>query len=71
MTEPEALDVIRATIAAAGSQAAFGRRLGLSRQAVHGVLAGHRPPPESILAACGLERVTTVTYRRKRKGDRK
>lgn len=56
--------MIRDAVIQAGSQAAFARNAGVPYQKVSIVLQGVTPG-EKILNAIGVERVVTITYRRK------
>jgi transcriptional regulator with XRE-family HTH domain len=44
---------------AAGSEAALARQLGVTRQYVHAVRSGHRPPGPAILRHLGMRQVPT------------
>jgi hypothetical protein len=53
-------------VAAAGSRAAFSRTHGVDRAVVSKVLAGKLDPPPSVLRVLGLEKVETVSYRKRK-----
>jgi len=53
----EIFAAINQAIAAAGSQAAFARQVGVSPQYVSLVLNAQRPPSDDLLAAVGLCRI--------------
>lgn len=68
MTEDQALRLIEAQIDKRfGSVAQLAREAGVSRQLLSLVFARRRAIPDKVLDLVGLERVTTVTYRRKGK----
>ncbi len=52
-------------VEAAGNQAAFCRTHGVDTAVVSKVLAGKLDPPPSLLDVLQLEKVETVSYRRK------
>lgn len=64
MDQQDVIERMRAAIVAAGSQAAFAERHGISLQYVNDVLRGRREPGRKILDALDVERV--VTYREKK-----
>jgi DNA-binding transcriptional regulator YdaS (Cro superfamily) len=69
MTEAKIHDMLRLSIAAAGSLRAWAREHGLSAPYVSDVMRGNRSFGPSICEALGIERVNgTVTYRRKSNG---
>lgn len=66
MTIDDVLEILAAECDRAGSQAAWCAARGMNRQFLSNVLAKRQPPSKNMLAALGLEKVTTVSYRRKR-----
>lgn len=54
--------VLRARVAAAGTQQQFAQEHGVSAQHVSDILSGRRDPGPRVLAILGLTRV--ITYRR-------
>lgn len=66
MTLDDVLKILAAECERAGSQTAWGAALGYNRRVISDVLARRRPPSDRMLAALGLEKVATVSYRRKR-----
>lgn len=54
---------LRAACIAAGSQAAFAERVGVSQSMMCDVLAARRSPSDAMLAAVGVERRRLVVYR--------
>lgn len=68
MTEDQALRFIEAQIGKRfGSVAHLAREAGVSRQLLSLMFAGRRAIPDKVLDLVGLERDTSVTYRRKGK----
>lgn len=63
VTEEQVRAALQKAVDEAGGQRAFGRKHDLSAAYVSLVLGGD-VPSERICAAIGIERVTTVTYRR-------
>jgi hypothetical protein len=53
----------------AGSQKALAAQIPCSEPYIAMVLNGHREPGPKVLEFLGLERVTRVSYRRKRNGQ--
>jgi transcriptional regulator with XRE-family HTH domain len=68
MTKDQVIEQLRVAVAILGTdrsgQAVFAKRHGMSQQYINDVLNGRRDPGPKVLAALGLERVTT--YRRVR-----
>ena len=62
LTEHDVMDLFRAAIDAAGSQAAFARQHHISLQYINDAMRGRREIGQKILAVLGVERV--VSYRR-------
>lgn len=56
--------ILRGEIARAGSRSAWARQHRIPLRHVYMVLEGEEPS-DKVLAALGLERVVTVTYRRR------
>lgn len=58
--------LVRSNCEKAGSMRAFARKLDVSVAYISDVLNGHRDPGPSILEHFGLEKVTSVDYRKAR-----
>jgi len=67
MNKAEVLKQLEIWVKAAGSQSDFCRTHGVDRGMLSKVLAGKLDPPPSILNVMKLEKVVTVSYRRKAK----
>lgn len=60
VTTSEAIEALKAAIAAAGSAKAWAAAQGLSAQYVGEVLSGRRQPSDRVLGPLGLQRVTLI-----------
>ena len=56
-------------IATGHNRAAWARSRGVSPQYVNDILAGRRPPGDSVLEALGVERVTVYQFKNFRKAS--
>jgi hypothetical protein len=59
---PDVLGRLNAAIRTAGSESAFARKHGLTRQEVHEALKANRHPGPRLLAAVGVRKVVAVHY---------
>lgn len=65
MNESEAIEALREEVRRIGSQKAFAEAHGISEQYVSDMLRGRRAISDRVLGSLGLERVTTIEYRRR------
>lgn len=63
LTEAEVYERLHAAIAELGSQRAFATKVGLTPAYINDVVHRRRLLSDTMLAAIGIERIVTTTYR--------